>query len=200
MTARTDALIDTMIDNAVATLDARDSGSAETLTGTDPNAVFRFPDVIYGDFAKAPEIENIADALIHEHRARFGYLSDAKVVYLWKAKGGMTAGKLKLGACQKPSGLLSFFSGTDFVIHISLDNCRKLRLTNLQMESLVYHELLHTDAEEDEESGEEVLRLRGHDFEGFVDELAHYGPWSADLQAMSESMQLSLFDQDGGSE
>ena len=123
------------------------------------------------------------------------------MVFLWKDKGGTSAGKMKLGACQKPSGLLSFFSGTDFVIWIALDNCKALRLTNRQMEALVYHELLHTDAEEDEDTGEEILGLRAHDFEGFNEELKHYGPWSADLQAVVDmGRQLSLFDQDGGAE
>ena len=54
-----------------------ESHETETLTGTPANQVFQFPDVIFGDFVKAAEIEHIADALIHEHRERFAYLSDA---------------------------------------------------------------------------------------------------------------------------
>lgn len=176
------------------TTDSHEDDASTTLLGKPADDRFEFPRGIMGEFARAPEIEAIADALIHAHRALFDHLLDAKVRYLWKAKGGKSAGKDRLGACQKPSGLLAFFSGDDFVIWLGLDNCLAHRLTNRQVEALVFHELLHTNATEDPDTGEIILGINPHDFEGFNEELRVYGPWSSDLERVTEiARQLELF-------
>lgn len=174
--------------------DSSTDDASTTLIGTPADGRFAFPAAIMGEFAKAPEIEAIADALIHEHRLQFSHLLDANIRYLWKAKGGKSHGKDRLGACQKPSGLLSFFSGVDFVIWLALDNCKSSLLTNRQVEALVFHELLHTAATEDPDTGEIIFGIAPHDFEGFNEELRIYGPWSSDLERVTDiARQLELF-------
>lgn len=141
------------------------------------------------DFVEAPDVEAIAVELIAEH-ARFAHLAGRRVAYRWKRTGGKAGGKLTLGKCVKPSGLLRDETRADWFIWLAADNC--LGLTNWQIEALVFHELLHAD---EDEHGKR--QLRPHDFEGFGPEIEHYGLWDAGLREAGravQALQLPLFD------
>lgn len=115
---------------------------------------------------------------------------------LWKRKGGTSGGKEVLGKCQQLSGAARYFSGGRYLIWLGADTCRKARITERQLEALVYHELCHlAPGEIDEDSGEEMPpKVTGHDFEGFTSELARYGAWQADLAVAKAAFEeLPLF-------
>lgn len=142
------------------------------------------------EFIPAPDIEQIADALIEADPARFGFLRQLRIVYLWKARGGTPNGKKKLGGCQRPTGLLRYFAGADFVIWLAADNCREPRITVYQLEALIYHELLHAGI-----TDEGKPTVWPHDFQAFNAEVATYGACQADLQQARQSfeqLRLSL--------
>jgi len=46
-----------------------------------------------------------------------------------------------------------------------------------QKEALIYHELCHVKAKENEKTGEVKLSSKDHDFMGFYDEVYRYGAW-----------------------
>lgn len=154
-----------------------------------------FPDD--DDFLPAPEITTIGDALIVRCR-ELAFLHDADITYLWKRKGGKSKGKPIFGMCVKPGGLTAHFARCHFVIWIAADHLRESGFTNFQLEALVYHELLHTDSEIDDNEksptyGEAKFILRGHDNELFVDELTRYGAWHHAHKAAADAWnQLAI--------
>lgn len=104
------------------------------------------------------------------------------VRYLWKREGGKTGGKSTLGACQKPSGVLRYFAGCDFVIWVAADHTRGF--TYHQMRALVFHELLHVG-----ETDKGKATVYPHDFEGFEAEIRAYGFWKPDIEGFGRAVE-----------
>lgn len=141
-----------------------------------------------GDYLPGDEdIRPVAEKLI-ERYADFAEIKAAgyTFAYLWKARGGKRNGNAVLGKLQRPTGLLRYFAAVDFVLTISADHCRAVKLTTLGMEALVFHELMHA---RDGELGPEV---RGHDAELFRREVELYGFWRENLRYVSKAFQLQL--------
>lgn len=137
------------------------------------------------DFIEAPEVQEIADRLI---AARLPHLAELNVTYLWKRKGGTSGGQAVLGKAVKPAGLIKHFGQTDAVIWIAYDHAVSFGFTNLQLEALTYHELLHLVVSENGD-----VKTVGHDFEGFTSEIHHYGQWRpSDLDGMAAAFAESL--------
>jgi len=163
------------------------------VTGGDPEQLYPMPGP--EDFAKAgseyleaEDLEKIGEALI-EKQGGFGYLKELKIVYLWKEKGGESHGKAVLGRCQRPKGLLAKFCDADFIVWLAADHHRTFRSTRFQVEATTFHELCHTDYDEEKDKA----RLVGHDYEGFCREVELYGAWRSDLEKAAQSFhQLSL--------
>lgn len=146
------------------------------------------------DFIPGADIEAMAAHVFRKHEDLFRHILNFRLQFRWRAKGGQRQGAPTLGRCQKTAGLLREFSGADFVIMLSADHCRTYQLTFAQIEALVFHELCHVDATDAYKP-----RIEGHDFEGFVAELLHYGAWKNDLKAMEAAIvQPTLFDQAEG--
>lgn len=144
------------------------------------------------DFLPGREIERIAQRLISQHQQRFGHLKEFEVVYLWKAKGGGSGGRLTLGKCVKASGLARHFSNADFVIWLAADNVAAYRLTPRQIEALVFRQLLKAGVSVDKDDNVKPVLL-GYDYEGFAEELRVYGFWSDELGRMADTVrQLTL--------
>lgn len=142
-------------------------------------------------FIPAPALEAIGNDLIGRHADLSG-LHHADIAFVWKRAGGKSKGKPTLGQCQKPSGLLAHFSRCDFVIWAAADHCRDFGFGGRQIEALVYHELCHCDWEEDDE-GEIVWTVKGHDWAGFRSELERYGAWTADARFVAPAFrQIAL--------
>lgn len=142
------------------------------------------------DFLPADIVQQVARSLVAD-RPELEHIEEVTVAYLWRARGGTSQSKVVMGKTQKPSGLLRHFSGVDFVIWLGADNCRERRMTVWELEALVYHELLHI-APPDEDG---VITIRGHEFEGFSDELRTYGDWHTEYQSAKRAFeQLPLFE------
>ena len=141
------------------------------------------------DFIPAEDAKIEAAKLITKHSMVAG---SYQVAYLWKRKGGARNGAQTMGACQKPSGLLSYFSNVDFVIWLAADHCRDLKYTSTQLEALLFHELQHIGEDPDSEKP----LLVPHDFEGFRSEVEEYGFWDERTRNMATAFQMR-FDMDG---
>jgi len=155
----------------------------------------RPPEIVDVEYAAAPDLEHLAYRLI-DARKFDADLSDVKIIYLWKAKGGTQGGSWRMGDCKRMTGLSAHFAECDFVIWLAADHCRSLSLSAMQIEALLFHELSHISREEEdgEAPGEVVVTLskRYHDFDGFIRELAEYGPWSFDLSQAARALQPHL--------
>lgn len=131
-------------------------------------------------FLKSDEIKEIAEALI---KKSLSHLVNVRIEYFWKRKGGRGGGKVTLGKCQRPSGLLAHYCPGAIVIWLGADHCKNLKLTRFQVEALIYHELNHIEV-----TDEGVVGLKKHDFEGFGDEIVEYGFWNTGLQEAAQAV------------
>jgi len=158
------------------------------LGGGAPDERFDVPGVelfeSQGEFVEAQGCEKIGEALIQTLDC-FATLRDAKIVYLWKRKAANKP-KLKMGRCNRPSGLLRHFSQADFVIWFAANNCRDVAMTRWQMEALIFHELKHARMED----GAAVTVP--HDWEGFAEEIERYGFWKRDIKPIAEAVSNAL--------
>jgi len=164
------------------------------VTGGDAEQLYPVPtpeefEKAASEFLDAEDLDEIGEALI-EKQGGFGYLKELKLVYLWKEKGGESKGKAVLGRCQRPKGLLAKFCDADFIVWLAADHHRALRSTRFQVEATLFHELCHTDYNEEKDKP----RLVGHDYEGFCREVELYGAWREDLERAARAFQqLNLF-------
>lgn len=140
------------------------------------------------EYLTAPTLDTIGDRLI-KTCSEFRHLGKAEVAFLWKKSGGKKKGKATLGQCNKPSGLLAHYYTGTFIIWIAADHAREARLTNFQLEALVYHELKHGGFEFDEESGEQTWVIWPHDNELFIGELIRYDAWHPDLARLVDAWE-----------
>jgi len=102
-------------------------------------------------------------------------------------------GRSTFGQCQKPSGLLGYYSSVDYVIWLAADHCRACSFTHYQVEALLFHELKHTGQRQTDEGP--VWILQGHDWEGFFEEILIYKDWRPDIAHLRKAFQLNLFDE-----
>lgn len=156
------------------------------------DAFFVAPDGTEVEFLIDDGLTAIGNRLIDNHES-LSHLAEARVAFLWKRKGGKTGGRLKFGQCQKPTGLLAYFSNLDFAVWLAADHCTATMFTNLQVEALVFHELKHAGFKESEE-GERTWTVEGHDWEGFAEEIRLYGDWMPDISNIREAFQMHLFE------
>lgn len=152
-----------------------------------------------GEYLEAPDLAAIGRRIIGEYSELAHLRADApnghRIMFLWKAKGGNTGGKAKLGQCVKASPLVDFLvGGVEFLVILSADHVRAMGLAGYQVEALLYHELLHADETEDGKP-----TLAPHDVTAFQGEIRRYGAWMQDLKDTAKSFkQLELID-DGAS-
>ena len=157
------------------------SKKKKLITGGDPEAKFTLPganDFGDADFLLGKDLEVIGTALIEGAINRISELAEARIVYLWKRKGSESPRRI-LGKCQRPTGLLEYFSGADFVIWLAVNNCQGL--TKWQIEAIVHHELHHAGWVD----GGPVMVP--HDCECFVADIQRYGLWKSDLEKVAEA-------------
>lgn len=116
-----------------------------------------------------------------------------RVLWRWKRKGGTYQGNALGGKCVKLSGPAQHFARADYLIWFAADHLRDMHVTVAEMEAMIYHECCHIEREIDEDTLVEKLGIRGHDFQGFLSELARFGAHSGELRAMrSEVEQMRL--------
>jgi hypothetical protein len=166
---------------------ADDSGSELYAVPSDTE----FKGKLYRD---APDLANIAEMLIDRH-GFLGDLINCEIRYYWRRKTGVSKGRVKIGYCKRASDLLGHFSGADFIVWLSATTARDGKFTPRQVEAAIFHQLLHIETDDQGN----FISAR-HDFEGFAQEIRHYGTWTEDLKlvvpAVDAARQMGLFDVD----
>lgn len=152
------------------------------VAGGDPDERYPLPtkaDLRAGDgVMRAHDLGAIARDLIASDAFPFKELASLKIAYLWSEKGGLAGGFPSFGRMTKESKLHRHFSGFDYVASLSVDHLKTIKATRWQVEALVAHQLGHI-ACATTEKGEKRYGIKGHDFEGFGWEFAHYGVYLA---------------------
>lgn len=142
------------------------------------------------DFLPAPELYAVCVELINRFESQLSHLSNIALEVLWKKEGGKSKGREVWGRTQQASGLVAYYSEQAFIIWIAADHTAAQFFTDAMFQALLFHEMSHISW--DPEEGK--CSLRGHDFEGFVSELAAFGAWDLNLKTMaSQAQQLDLF-------
>lgn len=180
----------TIIDEAVAVVRTRLADGRRCVNGADPDAAYPVPTDWQEDeeFQLAPDLERIARLLI-DVCPELAHLNGLEIRYCWKRKGSKQHGKAVLGTCQKPSGLLAYFSGADFVVWLSAQWLTDMRATNWQVEAILHHEMSHTGYDDETDTPTVVA----HDFADFRSTLERYGFYLDDLIEAADSFrQASL--------
>lgn len=149
-----------------------------------------FPDKFAGkSYLPAPELEALADELIIRYPNDFEHLHGARIVYLWKEKGGESSGYAVLGKCIRPTGLADYFasdqgdafSKVDFVVWCAADHLLVNQANKRTVYALLFHELKHTSIVD----GKYVVV--GHEFEGFAREIEEFGMWRSSIKKIAEA-------------
>ena len=141
------------------------------------------------DFLPAPGLRRVALALITRDQ-HLRNLTDVRIEYLWKRRGGQARGVPKIGDCAMPSGLAKHAwnqmaraitgSNTEqvtFVIWLSADHLAEY--TPLQVEATLYRQLLKATGVDARDHSKR--RLRAPNLVAFHEEITRYGLWSLDL-------------------
>lgn len=150
----------------------------------------------FGDdaFIVSPELKELAGDLIELHPGTLGHLSEVEVAYLWKKSGGKRGGKGVYGKTSKSSGLLTAFTEAEAVVWLAADHVADAGYSARQIEALLFHEMQHIGGEEDENTGERKVVMRGHDVELFVEDIRKYGAWDDTfMDAATAFKQSGLF-------
>lgn len=143
----------------------------------------------FGDaeFMEDRRLEEIGLRLIDRYTEEFFHLRNMSVRYFWRKEGGSAKGKLTMGKCEKPTGLLRDLSGADFHVWLAADNCEGFTTRNV--EALIYHELRHTSV-----TVKGAPSTVGHDVETFESEVLHYGLWRNDLKRLGATIRQLTFE------
>lgn len=118
------------------------------------------------------EYAEIGKRLI-DNKPELSYIRDSSVgiMYLSSEHEKKENGKTVLGQCEKIPDKYKWAIPCDFTITIFAPNVE--RLTDEQMEILIFHELLHVGIELD--GNEEKYRVIPHDVEEFRTIITQYG-------------------------
>lgn len=143
------------------------------------------------DFLLSADLAEIGRHLIKTYEDDFADIADAEIDYFWKKKGGSTGGKVKLGALQKPSGILRYYSQKDYLMWLAADNL--FHANRFTITAVVFHELLHGWYN----PANGLYDLRAHEFEGFSREIDVFGLYKSDMKsiasAFTRASQRKLF-------
>jgi len=123
-------------------------------------------------YFESKEVEAIAAELIPD--MKWGDVPKIKFLVLDSPRSSY------LGKCSKATGKWKHLTGVDYVIEVWAGFWKTS--TQTQKQALLYHELLHVDFKEDEDTGEITWKLRKHEVEEFIDVVKKYGPWNDSLK------------------
>lgn len=148
-------------------------------------------------YIDAPELKAIAERLIYEKDA-LADLTDLQIVYRWKAKGGNQKGWPRLGGIERVSGqTLAFIAGKapDLLVWLAADTLRESAVSELQLEAILFDQLVSVEWSDGDEDGDPTWRLVGPEIMCHLATLEEYGAFTRKLEsAKSAFVQPSLFD------
>jgi len=140
-------------------------------------------------WSPAPTAAEIAGPLIAENHM---HLLGIPILYVFRSPAAVSKGRAVAAKARKVSGLSAFMTalaaGTAepdvdhsfFVMELAGDIWHALDDTARR--ALVDHELCHFAVDEDEDTGDLILRIRGHDIEEFLEVVNRHGLWSDDVR------------------
>lgn len=134
-------------------------------------------------------------ALVDEHHADLSN-TNVRIALAWCTSWKPDVdGRITLGKCKKASDLDRELAPFDFVILLSRDFWQNPRVTDVQRQALLDHELMHAAVSFDEngetkvdERGRTAYRIRKHDLEEFADIGTRYGVWKSDIEAFVQAL------------
>lgn len=172
------------------------NGDPEAPAALPSSRIFIAPSGETMDYARGPDIERIADALIATC-PELAFLQNVILRYLWRRKKQTSQGLMVLGTCKPLSGIPQFaLGGGEFLVVLNAEGCRDAQLRAWQLEALIFHELCHIAPADPDEPGSQPTGI-GHDFEGFTAELERYGMWLPTLERAGAAFaQLTLWGED----
>jgi Putative phage metallopeptidase len=158
----------------------------------------------------APEVARLAGPLISDHHRHLVDLGYVRIEYVMRDEAATSQGRTIWGKARKVTGLNAFIAREEtgvvdlvdpdpfFVIEIAEDIW--VTLNSRQRLALVDHELSHLQVSENDK-GEMVLALVGHDVEEFGEIVRRHGLYKKDVEHFAKvcSDQLSLLDAPGSS-
>lgn len=168
------------------------------VTGADADLPFAVPSDASFDgqeFRDAPELQTIVEALLNDRTAGFEDVLEASPVIrcVWRRKAKKKQSKVQAGFCTKAGGFVRYFGRCDVVIELGADFARVHRLTNFQIEAILFHELNHVGVEFDDDRNP-TLYVRNEDLHVFNTEITRYGLYIHDVAATAEAFaQAPLF-------
>ncbi len=146
------------------------------------------------EYWRDPQLEEMGKELvqeIHEH------LREAEFSYLLTSRPMNRAGKTLAGKARKVSGVLHYYTQSDFLIIVSNDFWQEAADTDRR--ALLDHELCHCSVEYDKEGGRQWT-LKGHDIEEFIAIIDRRGLWHNELkqfgQAIAKQLELDFTQDD----
>ena len=153
----------------------------------DPSVVDEFAGE---DYLPSAHLATIAAALIARDGRVGGSLAEARlsrIAYRWRRQGGKLNGKITLGKCVRLTGAAKHLAaeGTEFLIWVAADHAEAVRLTEGQLEALLWHELRHVARSVKTGSA----AIRPHDAELFAGEIVRYGAWRRDLRQAADAVR-----------
>lgn len=156
-------------------------------------------------FRPGPELEPIVARVLRMPEHRHLVEGDARIHWLMRSEAKVKGGRQVLGSCHRPQVTGELRSLFDWMLErllgetpdylVILDAQYWAEASPLEREILVYHELCHAVQAEDangaprfnQQTGEPVWALRGHDLEEFNAVVARYGTHAADVAAFIEA-------------
>src|SRR5215831_631756 len=141
------------------------------------------------DFLPAPGLRRVALALITRDQ-HLRNLTDVRIEYLWKRRGGQSRGVPHIGEAVLPSGLAKHAwnamaramtgSSTEtvtFVVWLAADHLAEY--TPLQVEASLYRQLLKCTGVDARDHAKR--KLKAPNLVGFREEITRYGLWTPAL-------------------
>jgi hypothetical protein len=139
------------------------------------------------DFIPAPDVAQMAAYIMAIEPTLFSHLAGVSVDYLWALEGGNEHGSPRLGNCQKTRREVKHYAGVSFLIWLAADNMSNVEASWRDVYDSTRHQLLHCERTTDGK-----LRVRPHDFNGFVLELDNKGHKPRHLRPAARQLGLPL--------
>ena len=153
-------------------------------------------EVIDRDTLIGGEVYAQLDRLIEENHQ---HLTQARIALAWALQWKPDEdGVVKLGQCKKASELDRQLHNFDFVILLRKGFWMDPRVSDLQRQALLDHELEHAQVKHDDkgeplrdEHDRIVYRIRRHDIEEFTAIVHRYGAYKSDLELFYAALRRS---------
>jgi hypothetical protein len=135
-------------------------------------------------------LAEIGEELIEAH---FANLKGARILYLMKTRENEATDKVvepRIGEAMgsaKAASMIDLVEAGHWHFRILVSGNWWEKLNAQQRRALLFHQLCHCFMAEGKP------RLQGHEFDGFLSELRHFGPWASPLKAAQAALlQQSL--------